>query len=64
MMTFQDIINAISVVGFPAVCCVVLFYEMHINNKRREEELTSLRSILQENTDTLKQLVSYLKDNK
>ena len=61
MMTFQDVINAISVVGFPAVCCIVLFYEMHINNSRREEELKSLRQILNDNTDTLKELVEYIK---
>lgn len=60
-MTFQDVINAISVVGFPAVCCIVLFYEMHINNARREEELKSLRQILNDNTDTLKELVEYIK---
>ena len=61
MMTFNDIIQGISVVGFPAVCCVVLFYEMHINNARREEELKSLRDILSENTNTLKELVEYIK---
>ena len=64
MMTFNDVIQAISVVGFPAVCCVVLFYEMHINNARREEELKQLRNILSENTNTLKELVSYLKEEK
>ena len=61
MMTFNDIIHGISVVGFPAVCCVVLFYEMHINNARREEELKQLRDILSENTNTLKELVEYIK---
>lgn len=64
MMTFNDVIQAISVVGFPAVCCVVLFYEMHINNTRREEELKQLREILSENTNTLKELVEYLKKDK
>ena len=63
-MTFNDVVQAISVVGFPAVCCVVLFYEMHINNARREEELKSLRDILSENTNTLKELVEYLKKDK
>ena len=63
-MTFNDVIQAISVVGFPAVCCVVLFYEMHINNTRREEELKQLREILAENTNTLKELVEYLKEER
>ena len=64
MMTFNDVVQAISVVGFPAVCCVVLFYEMHINNARREEELKSLRDILAENTNTLKELVQFLKEER
>lgn len=62
MMTFTDVINAISTVGFPIAGCIILFYELHQNNKRREEELESLRTILNDNTMTLKELVKYLKD--
>lgn len=62
MMTFTDVINAISTVGFPIAGCIILFYELHQNNKRREEELDSLRTILNDNTNTLKELVKYLKD--
>ena len=64
MMTFTDVINAISTVGFPIAGCIILFYELHQNNKRREEELDSLRTILNDNTNTLKELVKYLKDDK
>lgn len=62
MMTFNDLIQAISTVGFPIAGCIILFYELHQNNKRREEELESLRTILNDNTTTLKELVMYLKD--
>ena len=64
MMTFSDLIQAISTVGFPIAGCMFLGYEIHQNNARREEELKSLRQILNDNTDTLKQLVEYLKCDK
>ena len=60
-MDFQDMISALGQVAFPIVGCVALFYEMHQNNQRREEELKSLRQILNDNTDTLKELVEYIK---
>ena len=64
MMTFNDLIQAISTVGFPIAGCMFLGYEIHQNNKRREEELTQLREILNENTNTLKELVKFLKGDK
>ena len=60
-MNINDLVNAICQVGFPITMCVVLFYEMHQNNERREEELKSLRQILDDNTDTLRELVEYIK---
>jgi hypothetical protein len=64
MMTISDLVNAISTVGFPIACCIVLFYETHQNAKRREEELTQMREILTDNTNTLKELVEYLKEER
>ena len=63
-MTFSDILTALGQLAFPIVGCVALFYELHQNNARREEELKSLRKILNDNTDTLKELVEYLKCDK
>jgi len=62
MMTFTDVINAIATVGFPIAACVYMFFELHSANDRREEELKALRQILQDNTDTLRELVDYLHD--
>lgn len=62
MMTFTDVINAIATVGFPIAACVYMFFELHAANDRREEELKALRQILQDNTNTLKELVDYLHD--
>ena len=45
MMTFTDVINAIATVGFPIAACVYMFFEMHNNAKRREEELESLSEL-------------------
>lgn len=61
LMTIQDLINAFSTVGFPIAACIILFYESHKNNERREDELKELRKILSENTDTLRELVEYIK---
>lgn len=63
-MTFNDLIQAVSTVGFPIAGCIILFYELHQNNKRREEELKALREILNDNTSTLKELVEYLKEER
>ena len=61
LMTIQDLINAFSTVGFPIAACIILFYESHKNNERREDELKELRKILSENSDTLRELVEYIK---
>ena len=49
-MDFETIIATISTVGFPIVCCVVLFNQ---NNK--------LRDTLEENTKAIIGLTDYIK---
>lgn len=49
-MDFEAIITAISTVGFPIVCCGVLFNQ---NNK--------LREIVEENTKAVISLTDYIK---
>lgn len=49
-MDFETIIATISTVGFPIVCCVVLFNQ---NNK--------LRDTLEENTKAIISLTDYIK---
>ena len=49
-MDFNALIQAISTVGFPIVCCGVLFYQ---NN--------NLRATIEENTKALITLTEYIK---
>lgn len=49
-MDFNEIISAISTVGFPIVCCGVLFLQ---NNK--------LRDTVEENTKAVISLTDYIK---
>lgn len=58
----NDIIQGIATVGFPAACCVFLLYQNAKQDEARSKELEKLRDILQENTMTLKELVTYLKN--
>lgn len=58
----NDIIQGIAKVGFPAACCVFLLYQNAKQDEARSKELEKLRDILQENTMTLKELVTYLKN--
>ena len=50
---FNDILQAISTVGFPIVCCIVLF--MQNNN---------LRDTIGKNTEALIELTNYIKISK
>ena len=49
-MDFETIVATISTVGFPIVCCIVLFNQ---NNK--------LRDTLEENTKAIISLTDYIK---
>lgn len=62
-----DIVNAISLIGFPAVmCCIMLFYIRDIND-RHAEESEKFTSILMDNTVALTRLcekIEHLIDGK
>lgn len=56
-MDFNAIMQAISTVGFPIVCCGVLFYQ----NSKLTETISDLKSTLVENTTILKTITNKLK---
>lgn len=58
-MDFNDIMQAISTVGFPIVCCGVLFYQ----NSKLTETISDLKSTLVENTTILKIITNKLKED-
>ena len=51
-MDFNAIMQAVSTVGFPIVCCGVLFHQ----NSKLSETINELNTTLVENTTILKQL--------
>ena len=51
-MDFNALMQAVSTVGFPIVCCGVLFYQ----NNNMNKTINSLTATLTENTTILKQL--------
>jgi hypothetical protein len=58
-MDFATIMSAVSTVGFPIVCCGVLFYQ----NSKLTETINELKVTLVENTTILKSITSHLKED-
>lgn len=59
-MDFNTIMQAISTVGFPIVCCGVLFYQ----NSKLVETINDLKVTLVENTTILKTITNKLEEGK
>ena len=59
-MAFETFVQAVSTVGFPIACCVVLF----IQNNKLTETINDLKSTLIENTTLLKVLSESVKGGK
>lgn len=57
-MDYNAIMQAISTVGFPIVCCGVLFYQ----NDKLRQTIDSLKDTIAENTLYLKSLSSKKED--
>ena len=57
-MDFNTIMQAVSTVGFPIVCCGVLFYQ----NSKLTETINELKVTLVENTTILRTITSHLKE--
>ena len=58
-MDFNTIMQAVSTVGFPIVCCGVLFYQ----NSKLTETINELKVTLVENTTILRTITSHLKED-
>lgn len=59
-MTANDIITLISSVGFPIVCCGVLFWFMYKVNKQHSEDMQRITETINENTQVLIKLAERL----
>ena len=59
-MTAQDIITAISTLGFPICMCVALFWYMIDQNKKHSEESISMREAITDLKIAITQLTDKL----
>lgn len=60
-MTLVDIVDLIASVGFPIVCCGVLFYAMMKNSKEHKDEMVNITNALNNNTLILTELVTEIR---
>lgn len=59
-MTMQDITTLISTVGFPIVCCGVLFYQNWKEGSAHKEEMNQITKALENNTLAIQKMVTLL----
>lgn len=56
MEWFDVISRLIGNLGFPVVCCGALFWYVTTHTDKQHEEMQELKSIVEKNTDILKDL--------
>ena len=56
----QDIVNAISTVGFPIAMCLILSYEIKGMTDSHKEETNALKDALNNNTIVLEKILTKL----
>lgn len=56
----QDIVNAISTVGFPIAMCLILLYEIKEMTDSHKEETSALKDALNNNTVVLEKILTKL----
>lgn len=59
-MNVNDVIQLISSVGFPIICCLICFYYIDKKDTSHREEIDSLRNVIEQNTIVTEKLVSAL----
>lgn len=60
-LSVNEIMTAISTVGFPIVACGAMFYEMHVQNEKHKEEMDSLKDVISELKVAIVELRDYVK---
>lgn len=66
-MDVNMILQAISTVGFPICACGALFWMINKQDESHKQEINSLRSVLEANTQALtelKDMIKYSREDK
>ena len=58
----DEIVTAISTVGFPIVCTLILLYLLVKENEQHKQEMISIKDTIQNNTIVLSELKQLLND--
>ena len=61
-MNIQDILQAISTVGFPIVCTGAMFWKLNKQDTDHKEEMRSVTEAINNNTLALQKLIDKLGD--
>lgn len=59
-MNFQDLLTAISTVGFPITCCIYLIYSRSKADERYTETINRLKETVDNNTIAMIKIASKL----
>ena len=59
-LSAQDIVNLISTIGFPIVCCVACFWSIFKMDMRHKEEMDKMSEAINNNTLVMQQLIDKL----
>lgn len=61
-MEINDILTAITTVGFPIVFCLLLFWYLREETKNHKEEVSELKAVISENNSILAGLKQLIED--
>ena len=60
----NDIVNAISTVGFPIVVCIIMIYLNEKQSERHKEEVDKMTVALNNNTNAIQQILEHMRGEK
>ena len=61
-MEYDVIINAIATIGFPIVCCCVMFWFLNKEQETHKAEMMELRDVISANNEVLASLKQLIED--
>lgn len=61
-MEFAEILTAISTIGFPIVCCLLLFWYLREETNSHKAEMNELKEVISENNAVLASLKQLIED--
>lgn len=63
-MDFNMVLQAVSTVGFPIVCCGALFWYVNKQGEQHKEEMEKMTEALENNTIAITELSLHMKGEK